>query len=410
MVDLLLLEALKVFYLDLYELASKSQHLLTGVPQSMSVNDISVRYDSIFGKGGEKLGDARLVFYTLFPKLIGVYGKPAVFGVKEHVTEEELYAQQHIASSYYFRRYFSYAVQDGEIPDSSIDSFTETMASNDIAKAYQQAKVMIERSNENEFIRRLNETLNKVTLEEAETYCELFLLLEKDFSQEILSERLMQSLSGIYALILSYLNLLPKHSIASVCTRLLAESSNFTFAYELLRDIDSIGHWSDDNPYDHFKDAIMPEDYESFTQIVVDRAMPLLQNKLWYDVFKYDARFFLKIWNRAYGNEPVLDSLRDVFDENPQQIATLLQRMSPLGSIGNKPAFFSVDVETYNILKERLDVSYLFEVALNAIGSAELMPYKAGLHHNVDEVERIHQFINLHRLDIVIEKASAEES
>jgi hypothetical protein len=401
MVDLMLLEALKQFYPKLYKLVSRNQSLLTGVEVNTSVRDIKVNYDPVFGPNGANMGQAHGLLNALFPKLGKVYGG-FMAGSLRNATEDTLYAHQAVASAYYFRRYFSYAVQDGEIPETSFSNFLTAMTRGDVSLASTYAISMIERASDVEFLRRLEIKSEEITSANANTYCELLLTISEKFTIEATTERAMRPFSRTSSLLLSYLNLLPADTIFSVTNHLLANSANIHLAYELLRDITSLGHWSDDNPLDNFKIAVTPVVYKHFNRIIIDRILPTLGPAPWYKSFSHGALNFLSTWHRAYGQEKTTAALRDVFNKDPKELLSFLEHMSnALQTIADpRPRYLSLDIEVYNKLKDLVNIEYVRQVASGLVEGAEPIPYNDNPRHIPTMIERAHQLLHFYITDI----------
>jgi hypothetical protein len=400
-VDLLLLEALKVFYPKLYQLITKNQERLIGEIRSTSVSHIATYYDSVFGKGGSVFGEAETVFYTLFPNLVKIYGSAFPFIKGVSATEDELYSMKSVASSYYFKRYFSYAVQEGEIPDTSFSEFLIALKQGNLQLAISYATSMIERANDVEFLRRLEMKSEEVTAENATTYCELLLGMSEKFTPIATSDRAMRTFSRTSSLLLSYLNLLPAEKLIFTTNHLLADSLNLNLATELLRDITSLCHWSDDNPLNDFKNAVKQSDFEKFNRILIDRILPTLGPEPWYKSFSYGALDFLNMWYLAYDKEKTTAALHDIFTQDLRELLNFLQHISPAIQTTSNPTpqYLSLNSESYGKLKDFVDIEYLHKLASSLVEGDTPIPYNDNPRHNPTMIERAHQFLHLYNAD-----------
>lgn len=395
MVDLMLLEALKQFYPKLYKLVSRNQHLLTGTEFSTAVRDIKVKYDPVFGPNGAYIGGALYLLNSLFPKLEKVYGG-TMFSSLRSATEDTLYNYQAVASTYYFRRYFSYAVQEGEIPDADFNSFVAVMDKNELGQGVHLAKQMIARSSDREFTRRLELNADQVPPARATIYCELLIMLQEDFSAAVISERAMRRMTIMTKLYLSYIKLLPIEE-ANEYIGLILIRIHFTLAFELFFDITRIWHQSSDHI---LSKLIAQTNYDNFCRIIVSRGLHEAGEMPWYEAFAQAAPFFLRTWTRVEGKQPAQDSLRNIFTANPTAINTFLQNISPLGRLNGELTYANVNQETYNLLKEHLDLEYLYRIASSLIESEEPLPYRGeDVFHQPEPTERLHQLVYLYKED-----------
>jgi hypothetical protein len=400
MVDLMLLEALKQFYPSLYKLVSRNQKLLTGIDTNTAVREIKVTYDPIFGPNGADMGHARFLLLSLFPKLEQVYGNGR-FITARNTTEDTLYTHQAVASDYYFRRYFSYAVQEGEIPETSFAEFLTAMTQGNVALASTYAVSMLERASDIEFLRRLEMRIEEITSADAPTYCELFLAISEKFTVQATADRTMRQFSRTSSLLLSYLNLLPPVEIISTTNHILTTSSNLRLASELLRDITSMGHWSDDTPLENFKKAVPQAHYDFFNRIITDRVLSSLKPGPWYKQFSFRALDFLHTWYRGYGQEKTTDALRKIFTPNPDELLSFLQYISPaIQSKANPlPQYLSLNLDIYRELKDVVDIKYLRQVASDLIRGEASIAYNDNPRHIPTMTERAHQLLHFYDTD-----------
>jgi predicted KAP-like P-loop ATPase len=396
MVDLMLLEALKQFYPKLYKVVARHQHLLAGVGGDASARNIMSSYRTAFDPVEEELESAGQLVFSLFPKLQKTYGRIVPYN-RNPTTEDELYAQQAVASAYYFKRYFSYAVQDGEIPDADFTSFLDAMRQHNIVEGNRWAKLMIARANEQEFTRRLEKTIDQVLPEQVPTYLELLRWLEDDFTEAVTSEHTMQSSTTLTSLYLSYVLRLPKQE-AVEALGLIILRAKLRGALEFFSDITELGHWGSDHPLT----AILTRDhYEHLCNLIVTRGLVEIENTPWYEAFGHFAPLFLRAWTRVKGEEPAKESLRQLFDSNPAAIISFLQHIAPLG-IASRFEYENTNItqSTYEALKQEVDIHYLYQIASSLIKEEQSMPYKGeDFMHTPTPTERLHQLVYHYSLD-----------
>ena len=122
-VDLMLLEGIRVFYPALYEamrtdkdtfLSDRRMHESTEAGR----NRMKEKYESLFkGSTGTKREAQEELVGHLFPSLKGVAS-----GWPEHVDHKRISLDQRVASSRYYDRYFILNIPEGDISDSRIDA------------------------------------------------------------------------------------------------------------------------------------------------------------------------------------------------------------------------------------------------------------------------------------------------
>lgn len=123
--DLLFIEAIKIFYPAVYSLIRENRSYFLGSfeVRDKSAQDEKARHDAFFIRqlGGftlEMQATVKELLGELFPKLAELW--PNKYYRPER---DELFNGKHIASGYYFDRYFSYTILKGEVSDVVYDSF-----------------------------------------------------------------------------------------------------------------------------------------------------------------------------------------------------------------------------------------------------------------------------------------------
>jgi hypothetical protein len=113
-VDLMLIEAVRVCYPELYEwVRSHETEALSAHPNDRVHPAISALEDATQGLAEEEVSRARILLSTLLPRLQGAWG-----GDQDKARDQE----KRLSSKLYFRRYFTYTVPPGELPDAKLDA------------------------------------------------------------------------------------------------------------------------------------------------------------------------------------------------------------------------------------------------------------------------------------------------
>ncbi|WP_264524023.1 KAP family NTPase [Flavobacterium sp. N502536] len=133
-VDLMLIEALKIFYPRHYEFVkSNPYYFITsystkdtfGVQQNATdkKNELSSHLDEIGSDLSKKEKSAVFSLLTfMFPRL-----NEAFYNTFQHEGEKNWFKEKRIVSKDYFKRYFSYTVIDGELSDVAFEDFVNSI-------------------------------------------------------------------------------------------------------------------------------------------------------------------------------------------------------------------------------------------------------------------------------------------
>ena len=161
-VDLLLIEAARVFYPHLYKTIIAERDSFLGSRSLMTLReDIwkehgkEVLERAFEGLTPNERNAAQELLEALFPRIKGI---TANYSYSDQY-DQEWAREKRIASSNYFARYFQYAIPTGDIPDSTIQEFLAALADRDLAAvadelrglaAGQRAERLVEKLREQE--------------------------------------------------------------------------------------------------------------------------------------------------------------------------------------------------------------------------------------------------------------------
>lgn len=241
-IDLILLEGLKVFFNENYEFIKANYLLLTfgfGVEDSRDLKDkLEKNYINIEEKLSDKEKEsAKGILMELFPTLRSVW--------KNTVYPSEFYKRmtfdKRIASKEYFNRYFTFSLADGEISDNAFTHLTQKIKS---AKLEEVPSLLTEFT----FIENIGQLIQKLRIVENEFTSEESILLAKglsmiggNFHKEVgLFGFALSSFSQAAILISRLLANIPEIKTRVQLTFDLVETaSSFEFAIEILKWIGS---------------------------------------------------------------------------------------------------------------------------------------------------------------------------
>jgi len=157
-VDLMLIEGIRVFYPSLYSFLRKNKDLFSGVliesrfDRSKEREEAVTTIDQALAQYPiEDQRRARELLKELFPKLSGLYGN--VHYGSDCVRSWT--AEQRVASSEYFDRYFSYAIPDGDIPDGDILELIKVCNGTDVEVVTRRLGELLTARNAAKFICKL---------------------------------------------------------------------------------------------------------------------------------------------------------------------------------------------------------------------------------------------------------------
>jgi hypothetical protein len=414
MVDLMLIEALKMFYPNQYKLVASSSRAVTGILDGADVQDAHKRWDSLFGENAANLGTAKSIIFNLFPAVNKLYQNYRFhFGRRGNRTEEDLYREKSIASSYYFKRYFSYAVQEGEIPDISFAEMLAYLREQKVPQASEMAVKMIERASDSELLHRLEIEIAQVRPEHAVAYCSLIINLSPLFSPISLHERSFHIFPRVTRLLLfHYFKLVPQQEKASLGKNII-QKSDFKLSYQLLYDIDNVKPWEETTLQAELEEAVAfftLEYYIVLAKILIARALNDANGKPLYNTHASQGNFLFLLWKKAEGSETTDNYLQAKLNEAPDELPVFLRYMSPVGSMNGVTMHNHLTQEYYEVLSTIVNPNYIYQAARKFVGDTPLLPYNPDIFSPPSDEERVHEFIHLHDKSIAGDSAPEETS
>lgn len=241
-IDLLLIEAVKIFYPDLYNfIRSKSHILLDSYENSYSRNinreEIKAQFITELKDNANitvsELPNILSLLTFLFPRLNELLNNSFRMQFNENVILEKK-----IGSAHYFKRYFAYAVLKGEISDVEFENFSKNLS---VTEQKQIANQLLEFRNSastDTLISKLRAAESKlddvsaIKLVKALTFFANDLPTEKtDFISSFLSNSKVQ----ISYMIKRILSNFKKEKITEVYQELISVSNDYEFSFELFR-------------------------------------------------------------------------------------------------------------------------------------------------------------------------------
>jgi len=143
-VDLLLVEALNIFYPELHQFVAARQDHFAGDGEKRQVvlsfgntdePDINTQLEGLlqtFNYTGETAAAAKALLTNLFPRLTATTSPWFWSDSNTPTTEAELNRRQSVAAPAYFSRYFSYSIARGDVSDQEFNTFVQCSASEQI--------------------------------------------------------------------------------------------------------------------------------------------------------------------------------------------------------------------------------------------------------------------------------------
>jgi hypothetical protein len=415
-VDFILVEAMNIFYPELYRfVATHEKHLTGSVRDSSSValseHDRSKEEKAIVEAGlscyqqPEERKAAESLLRVLFPRIGKLFGGWRMFGNNySTLTSDEQTRAQHLAAPTHFGRYFAYTVLLGDVPDEELTTFLHLAATQQLA----ETGPLIARLGMSSFLQKISFRTPLLTGEQAEVMWQTLLTLSPSLSTVragFIFSRSEATQAGW--LLLQVLGRKPAPQRFGDIQRLVEQQGAFGLAEELT---DILGGHSQ-AVLQRLRDGNADEADHLFTEqewsglestlatALVRRALREAGEVPLYRAYP-DAGCTLlhRYWSKAADLPPVHGYVLPYLRTTPHDIYQLLEACSPHISVNQGPLFrASLDADRVNMLTGSLGAE-LYAIARQVFGPDAVSEYPGNERDSKPPTpeNRLRQFIYLY--------------
>lgn len=397
--DLMLIEGMRIFYAELYNVVKTNPDIFSGSPHTYSNPDsykkrsLEIINNGLLDLNYEEQKSAENLLRALFPRL----NQTGILGSIDYVStwEAEWDIAQRVSSCYYFPRFFSYSISDNDISDQELNSFLSKLQDNSIETTISNIRQIVGEQRASLFILKLSSRIEKLSALSSQHLAisissigSIFQveksLLRKPFSDVgMLIERLVR-------------NVLDNEIQVNVAKQIVLEAEPIAFAIECFRWLVPAGEeQAIERPFSTEQGRIIGE---AFAQ----RIKHIAQKSILYLQFPEDFRSLLYVWSCWGNKEEVRQYLLESLNKNPESVVELLKCYLPTqwssASYGSRKGNFERD--EYDSLARYISPSLLYNFLQNINGfnldnpQYDLDGQKRSLEEQVvNQFAFIHQFL-----------------
>jgi predicted KAP-like P-loop ATPase len=368
-VDLLLVEALNIFYPELHQFIASRQDGFAGSSEKRQVVVLQGNSDEpdtniqlgnilqIFNYSGESAAGAKALLTALFPRLTDTSNPWE--DANNVATEAELNRRQSVAAPVYFSRYFSYSVAHGDVSDQEFNSFLQIADSEQLARFTDLAQ----RLGVDITLQRIEYRQPDLTVDQSRT---LFatLLQAADLYQPDLNWSMFgnSEVAQVVGLLIQLLMKLPETERAQLASQLIREGGSFKLAYEFDQQLQlrfnlekKTGHFGQPS---NLPPMLAPEAWDTLLsttpQLLLERALREANGAPLYHTHPERAyKLLVFIWPQLAVPPGPVDYLFSFLDQNPAEVNDFLEVCSQRASSGNGPYHWvGFDPKMFDRLRE----------------------------------------------------------
>jgi predicted KAP-like P-loop ATPase len=361
--DLLLVEALRAFFPEVYDIVRDNHGDFSGVERERGGRaDIGPRSALLLkpvldAMPKEHSEAAKALLVDLFPRLSGVYGH-SNYG-SDWLTRWA--RERRISSPEYCPRYFTYAVPRNDVADAEITALLDAAGRGDSASVGACLTAHLAGAKARRVIEKLRAIESTIDERAAEALAVAIAKLGKNIPNPPALFSFAEPPSQAAILISHLLRRIPNRKARIAATeRAINAADPLWFAVECVRWL-----YVTDKPEKQDSNTLTKEETAGVRQMLVERikaraaAGDLLFDP---DVPQEDSQLFE--WWRVEGRDPVEAYLLGVFKKDPKQVACFLQSHAPLawGQGDPLPRVSELDANQLKSMKLIIDLDKLAEL------------------------------------------------
>lgn len=376
MVDLMLIEALKVFYPEHYSFVKyNSTYFISSYTNAYDRSSNNQKKDEIkehlqnIGKNLSRPANenVKALLSNLFPNLDSVFGNYFF----SNDSFDEWYLNKRIVSTKYFDRYFSYTVLEGEISDIEFERLINIInAGESVYKITQYIKSILSKTTPDNFLLKIRSREKELTWKQSKILIKALC----NISEILPSEGGMMSMGFEtpfgQAAIFTY-QIFNNHKEAKdidqfdFAKELMTFPKQFSFAYEINNWLRS-GHRKEDKLFTDIE-------YQELAEILTKRAIKEAGEDTIFEKFSEYIHYLGHTW--AESNKSSFDEyVKSYLDKDPKNVITLIKAYVPTIRSNAKPKPYKGDLtkDRYTYLVSFFDKNMLFQKIKEAIPIEEL--------------------------------------
>jgi predicted KAP-like P-loop ATPase len=377
-VDLLLIEGVKVFYPKLYNsIKDKPSYFLGQVLDQggnfEQVKNIVIEYieQSISDLSREAQIYAKNLLKELFPRLTGVLGN-----IHHGSDWQAKWTQQkRIASTRYFKRYFAYSIPEDDISDQNLLVFLNQLEQADVANISNEIKAITNHQSSStdsfltEIFRKIEQLSNLASQNLALALAGMGNYFPKP--EALFSFESAFSRAGI--LISHLIQKIDESDKRLILAKQVLQTANpVCFAPECFRWIRA----SKKNEKDNSEDLFSESDINALAEVVIHRIRDVAQDEAIYLRSPENTRELLGFWAYWSSKEETNNYLRNFFEQDPSSAVDFIRCYIPtVWSMGMEPPYRvglpskgALERNTYDAIVSVVDAELLVETLKKVYG------------------------------------------
>lgn len=399
-VDLLLIEAIRVFYPEIYDFIKYQPDFFIGTYGESSFpnngnNEKVEKFKKLFEESTkayspDEIADAKGALNDLFPNTDKIWGNGWNWATG---TSESRYNEMRISSSHYFNRYFSYTVIEGDISDIDFTNFIENITQGDIHEKVEQTKELIQSATPGNFIEKIRFKEKTFDSESSIALVKVLSHLGDYFPSNGHSFISWSSPNAQTSIFLAQLirNQVEEDHKFDLLEWVIDNAVPFEFAYHIFNYCR--------NDKDEPKKLFTSEQYRKLAGQLIKRARLLSKDKPIWESFTFESKYMLNVWAADFEKQDLTEYVKQHLNTNNQLVIPLLKVFVGFihSSAHPNPYYGDFDKKSYDWLIQILDANFIYKKVGQALGiDLSIINKYTHLEHNQTDENIMKQFAYWH--------------
>ncbi|MBD1863035.1 MULTISPECIES: P-loop NTPase fold protein [Trichocoleus] len=397
LLDLMLVEGMRIFYPALYEIVRNNSDIFAGSPFSYYNNqEFQQRTLNLIDVGTQGLNtdeamSAKDLLKALFPHM----NRSGVLGNVDYISswKEEYDREQRVASIHYFSRFFSYSVSSNDVSDQEIAAFLSQIENNSIEEIVTNIRRIIGDRRANAFILKARDKSKQLSSLASQKLALAISMIGDVFSGD--RDLIISSFSKVGMVVNELVKNIDVHEIRlDVAKKIISQASPIEFALECF-------YWLTPSKQSGEEDsAFSVEQRHVLAKFLIQEIIKLSCNAPIYIKFPEDARTIIYVWEHWVSIEEASQYLIKTLDQDPQNSVELLKCYVPTKW---SSAFYGArkgDFERsqYDDLSKLVDPSFIYELIYSVYGAVLDNPkYDSNESQRSFDEKVVNQFAYIHQ-------------
>lgn len=362
-IDLLLIEAIRTFYPNAYDIISSNKDIFIGNGLISPVNENTAKklhrdiVEKCFptSEGNQENSRVQTLILKLFPRMESLYRNinyPYSF-------DSKWAREKRICSSRYFEKYFLYSTQTNEISDQKIDFLFSSIGELSQDQLSSNISSLLDSNNIDSFLFKIKLGVDGLSPEDAKKFAFSILLLADGLANKDMGIIFTSAYSQIGSIIAKLINLQPSEEAKlATINKIILETNNTSLISAIL----SMFNYYQKNEPD--QNIISEEKMKDLYKKLAEKIdLEIINRPTIFENNPLDAPRLILILSKYLSRDKVNNYINLYVSEDPENIINILKCYlpKPLGSINVNDALESdFDGSIYDSMLASFDLDILY--------------------------------------------------